>query len=260
MNAGGEGFYRVAYPPAWPARLVKSRTLTPRERFVLVDDAWAAVAAGTMTAADFFDFAHTFSDETDVIVWRALVVRLRNLTRVVRDDALEALKTSVGALVGPTFARLGWDALDDEGRASGMVRGLLLDAFGTIADDREVIGRPEYRDRPNTDADVVAACITVTASHGDSALWEDSPIASGTPRRPRINCATVRARAVPRRGARVAACAMAITDAYVHRTHRSCCSALHNGEHGPLVWSSCHHWDEITGRFPARSSRGCSRA
>ena len=84
MNAGGEGFYRVAYPPAWPARLVESGTLTPRERFVLVDDAWAAVVTGTMTAADFFDFAHTLRDETDVIVWRALVARLRNLTRVVR--------------------------------------------------------------------------------------------------------------------------------------------------------------------------------
>ena len=47
LNAGGEGFYRVAYPTAWPARLVASGALTARERFVLVDDAWAAVIVGT---------------------------------------------------------------------------------------------------------------------------------------------------------------------------------------------------------------------
>ena len=215
MNAGGEGFYRVAYPPAWPARLVESRTLTPRERFVLVDDAWAAVAAGTMTAADFFDFAHTLSDETDVIVWRALVVRLRNLTRVVRDDALEALRTSVGALVGPTFARLGWDAPDDEGPRERQLRGVLLDALGTIADDREVIGRAsEYRDRPNTDADVVAACITVTASHGDSALWEDFADRFRDAATPQDQLRYLYALAqFPDEALVFRACAMAITDA-----------------------------------------------
>ena len=264
MNAGGEGFYRVAYPPAWPARLVESRTLTPRERFVLVDDAWAAVAAGTMTAADFFDFAHTFSDETDVIVWRTLVVRLRNLTRVVRDDALDALKTSVGALVGPTFARLGWDAPDDEGPRERQLRGVLLDALGTIADDREVIGRAsEYRDRPNTDADVVAACITVTASHGDSALWEDFADRFRDAATPQDQLRYLYALAqFPDEALVLPRARWRSPTRYAHRTHRSCCSArctMASTVHS--CGSSC----AITGTrspdgSPARSSRGCSRA
>ena len=52
LNAGGEGFYRVAYPPAWPARLARSGRARPRaSASSLVDDAWAAVLVGTMPAA-----------------------------------------------------------------------------------------------------------------------------------------------------------------------------------------------------------------
>ena len=201
MNAGGEGFFRVAYPTAWPARLVASGTLTPRERFVLVDDAWAAVVTGSMPAADFLEFALTLGNEDDVIVWRTLVTRLRNLTRLVDGTALATLRSSVGALVQPTFARLGWDAPADEGPRDRQLRGVLLDALGTIANDREVIARTaEYLDRPDTDADVVAACINVSASHGGADLFEDFADRFRDRRdTPGPAALPVRARAVPRR-------------------------------------------------------------
>src|SRR5689334_9911100 len=46
LNAGGHGFYRVAYPQEWRDRLFDAGVLEPQERFTIVDDLWAAVIAG----------------------------------------------------------------------------------------------------------------------------------------------------------------------------------------------------------------------
>jgi puromycin-sensitive aminopeptidase len=173
-NAGGEGFYRVEYPADWPARLIATAGLSARERFVLVDDAWAGVLVGTMRAHEFLDFARAFGDESDLIVWRSLLARLRALTRLVDGDALARLRADAGDLARGAFTRLGWDARPDEDPRDRALRGVLLDGLGTVADDREVAARAaEYRDRDATDADVVAACVTVTAAHGYDDLFDD---------------------------------------------------------------------------------------
>ena len=57
LNAGGEGFYRVAYPTAWRNRLLDAGVLQPLERFALVDDLWASVLAGDATATEFLECA-----------------------------------------------------------------------------------------------------------------------------------------------------------------------------------------------------------
>ena len=72
LNAGGEGFYRVAYPPAGPPASSQSGTLTPRERFVLVDDAWAAVVVGHDVGRRVPRLRpHAGRARQDVVVWRA---------------------------------------------------------------------------------------------------------------------------------------------------------------------------------------------
>ena len=57
VNAGGHGFMRVAYDDALRARLVgrELASLTIIDRYNLVDDAWNAVVAGRLAAADFLD-------------------------------------------------------------------------------------------------------------------------------------------------------------------------------------------------------------
>ena len=117
LNAGGEGFYRVAYPPAWPARLVAvgrahaARALRARRRRVgrgaRRHDAGRRVPRLRRAR---------LRDETDVVVWRALVARLRSLTRLVDGRrARRACATGSARSSRPRFARLGWDAPADDG-------------------------------------------------------------------------------------------------------------------------------------------------
>ena len=66
-NAGGAAFVRVFYDDDLRARLTERAftDLTPAERQCLVDDAWASVVAGDVSASSFIDLVAGFSQETD---------------------------------------------------------------------------------------------------------------------------------------------------------------------------------------------------
>src|SRR6185369_3116298 len=100
---GGEGFYRVVYPAPWRDRLLDANVLEPLERFALVDDLWAAVLAGDATAAEFLSCARRFADESDPVVWRAVVGHLRASARLVEGDALEQMRAEIATIVRPTM-------------------------------------------------------------------------------------------------------------------------------------------------------------
>jgi puromycin-sensitive aminopeptidase len=87
VNAGGHGFYRVAYSDELRGRIDGDvlRTLSTLERYNLVDDAWAATVAGEMSADDLLSFLHGYVDERDHAVWQAITIALRGLGRLDRQ-------------------------------------------------------------------------------------------------------------------------------------------------------------------------------
>ena len=158
-NLGAHGFYRVRYAPdLLDALLDHLGDLTPLERYTLVDDAWAAVLAGTVDAADFVALAERFVDERDLSVWERIAGGLAVLDRVVDGDARDALHGRVAALVGPARAALGVDAAAGEDDRTRTLRGVLLqtaavlgeDASGPRAGDRAArpVPRPPAERRP----------------------------------------------------------------------------------------------------------------
>ena len=89
VNAGGHGFYRVAYSDELRARLTGAvlASLDSLERYNLVDDAWQEVVAGRLAAADYLTFLEGFSGERELAVWQAIVLGVRGLGRLLDDDA-----------------------------------------------------------------------------------------------------------------------------------------------------------------------------
>ncbi len=65
------------------------------ERYSLVDDAWAATVAGSMSAQDLLEFLEGFSTEREHAVWQAVVIALRGLGRLVGDEARPAFESKV---------------------------------------------------------------------------------------------------------------------------------------------------------------------
>ncbi len=204
LDAGGEGFYRVAYPEEWRDRLLDAGVLGSLERFSLVDDLWATVAAGHAPATDILALARKLRGEDDLVVWRVLLSVLRGTARLVEGDALARLQADVADVVAPTFSRLGWEPAAAEDARTRQLRGIVLDAMGTLVEDPSVIGRARETDTDaGTDPDVASACVAIMAASGDDETFDDFAERAGDCRHPASAAPlSVRARNVPDRSAR----------------------------------------------------------
>src|SRR5581483_231223 len=115
-NAGGHGFYRVAYAPVLLDRLTgQLEVLAPIERFGLVSDAFALAQAGDLRAEAFLELTARFRDEADRNVWAVILGALAYVNRALDDEARPALEAFVRDRVRPAAAGLGAPA--ERGRA-----------------------------------------------------------------------------------------------------------------------------------------------
>jgi len=179
VNAGGHGFFRVAYDDELRSRLTGHvlAELSTLERYGLLDDAWAATIAGRLDATSLLEFVSGFGDERELGVWQMIGIILRGLGRLVDGDALVAYRTRVRDLVGPALTELG-DPTDGESDLVGKLRGLLTSLHGSLARDADTIARCRHlfavasADPASVDPELTAAATGVVAVTGDAADYE----------------------------------------------------------------------------------------
>lgn len=179
VNAGGHGFYRVAYSASLLSRLT-GRTLAGMatiERYTLVDDAWNAVVAGRLPASDYLEFLDAFTAEREYAVWQSIAHGLRSIGRLVEGDAYEALRRRICALVRPALAELGWEPLSGEGDLRAKLRGLLVSVLAVNGNDAETKAacRRLFDDHARGVAvhpELIAAATNVVAATGDRSDYE----------------------------------------------------------------------------------------
>ncbi len=177
VNADGHGFYRVRYSPDLLKRLTGTvhDNLSAVERFNLVNDTWAAALAGLTPLADYMDLLLLFEDETEHTVWSAILGSLRYLNRLLDPAQRPALHARVHSLVGPSIRRLGWQPADGEDALVGQLRGELLNALGTLGNDRATQAEARARyvayksDSASVDPNLVPALVSIVAHSGTEA-------------------------------------------------------------------------------------------
>jgi puromycin-sensitive aminopeptidase len=253
LNAGGEGFYRVAYPAPWRDRLLGAGVLEPLERFALVDDLWAAVLAGEATAEQFLECLRRFTDETDPVVWRAVIGHLRGAARLVEGDALARMRAEIAAIVGPALRRMGWDGRSDDARAR-QLRGLLINVLGSNAHDRDTIARARevYANPSTADADVQSAVIAVVASSGTVDDFDEFLARAAVTPSPQEQLRYLYALGeFPAETLALRAVERSLTDEIRPQTGPFVVQrALRNRDHGAAVWAFVRdNWSQITSRF-----------
>jgi puromycin-sensitive aminopeptidase len=262
-NQGANGFYRVRYSDELRDRLVAHRNeLTALERFVLVDDTWAAVLAGTVGAASFLRLAEDFADETDLSVWERLTAGLAALERVLDGDARAAFAARVRALVTPALERLGPDVRDGDDDRTRTLRGVLTTTAALVGDDEAVVARSRerldaYLDDPSSlEASLAASALAVGATLGDTATYDRllaAYRASGNPQdRERLmySLARFRAPALLQRTLELAFTSeVRSQDApYLLR------DTIANRANGAAAWNYvASRWDDANRRFPSNS-------
>jgi puromycin-sensitive aminopeptidase len=176
VNAGGHGFYRVAYDAELLASIgERLDTLQAVERALLLDDTWASVLAGDTSAADFLTLARRFDHEHDPAVWTTLAGSLGAIDRLLDGAARTAFQELVRSIARPAFEGLGWDPSFGESELLAQTRQLVLTVLGTLGADSEVQARARLgleRGSGALDPNVEAACIDIVASVGTDEEWE----------------------------------------------------------------------------------------
>jgi puromycin-sensitive aminopeptidase len=253
VDAGGEGFYRVSYPDEWRDRLLDARVLEPLERFSLVDDLWATVLAGGARAGDLLTLTRKLRGEEDLVVWRVLLSVLRATARLVEGDALVRLRAEVADLLAPTFARLGWEPGAAEDDRTRQLRGIVIDAMGTLVEDPSVIARArETEADSNTDPDIASACVAIVAATGDDETFAEYVRRAAAETTPQGQLRYLYALgAFPTEALALRAARHALSDDVRPQNGPFVIQrALRNREHGPAVWVFLRdHWDEVRARF-----------
>ena len=180
VNAGGQGYYRVRYSQDLMSALKRDMytQLSPVERFSLVNDTWATTLAGYTSLRDYLALVDLLRDETDINVWTTVIGSMHHLNRILDDAQCATLRGRMRALIAPSVDRLGWEAVAGEAELQSQLRGDLITALGTLAEDadcqeraRQLFARYES-DSGAVDRNVVPALVGIVAHTGGAAEYE----------------------------------------------------------------------------------------
>ena len=262
VNAGGHGFFRVAYSDELRALLSGDvvAAMPTLERYNLVDDAWNAVIAGAMDTIEFVDLAEHFVDEREYGVWRSIATGLRGVRRLIGEDdaALAGYQRRVRALVGPALDELGEPA-PGEADLTAKLRGLLLGLMAVQGGDDAARQRAaDYyaawdADHTSLDGDLAAAATSIVAATGDAADYERMLEHYRTGETPQVQLRHLYALAEFDHAELMArTCELAMSDEVKTQNApfllRAC---IGNRRHGAQAWEYVRrHWDQINQRLP----------
>jgi puromycin-sensitive aminopeptidase len=271
VNTGGDGFFRSAPAPDLLTELAAAGR-PPLERFVLLDDAWAALVAGRLEPGVLVDLLRVaVHGETDVSVWRRAARILQDLGRLAGPAGRERVAALTRELAAPALAEVelrldagrstdpgavGTTDGDPDGGADAEreLRGVLVAVLGTVGRDpavRERAGRVFTDDdaEPELAAaalEVVAATATDEQHHEIEARWRSA----GTPQ---DELRYLRALAdAPDPGAFDRLLDLALTEIRPQNAPYLLRRALTHQEHPARAWRFvAGHWDRMLERFPA---------
>jgi puromycin-sensitive aminopeptidase len=180
-NAGAHGFYRVRYSQELLAALRQggmTTQLTAVERFGLVNDAWAATLAGIVSLSDYLELIDLLAGETDVNVWTTMIASMHHMQRILDDVQCKKLAQRLLVVLSPAFERLGWSVRPGEGELESQLRGDLIGALGTVADDAATQDRARLlfadyeKNRESVDRNVIPALVAILSHTGGKAEYE----------------------------------------------------------------------------------------
>jgi puromycin-sensitive aminopeptidase len=257
-NVAGNGFFRVVTDDELRVALASDPGATPLERFVLIDDTWAAFLAdlvGLDAVVSVLDVlgAH----ETDPSVWKRLAGTARDVARLAGAEHRGAVSGWIDGLAGGALARIetAIDGADPDPRRLE-VRGVLFSLAGTDGADASV--RTEARQRvddPATDPELRAASIAVIAASATPAEHADLERRWRAAETPQEELRYLHAlvdgedpelfdRAVD----------LAVTEVRSQNAPYLLRRAIDRPVLGARAWhTTSRRWDEVTDRFPSNS-------
>ncbi len=260
VNAGGSGYFRVAYPSATLGRLAgRIGELAPLERYNLVSDTWAAVLAGRAPVDDLLGVATALerSHERDPSVWSVVLGALALFDRVIAEDDRPVLARAVRALLSPLADDLGFDPRPDDTERVPSLRAGVIRSLGTVGADPGVRDEAAKRfggggDAAPLDPDTESAILDVVAATGDAGVFDAYLARYRAPANPQEENRYLYALASfedPVLAGR--AFELALGEVRTQNAPFLIQLLLANRTTGPATWGRVtESWDEVVDRFP----------
>lgn len=180
VNAGGHGFYRVRYSSELSASLKQhlQTKLSSVERFTLLNDAWATTLASLNSLPDYLSLIELFRDESDLNVWTTLIGSGYHLHRIFDDSQDRRFQQRMRQILAPAVQRVTWSPKEGESELDRQLRGELIGALGTIANDATCQERArllyaEYeKNSDSVEKNLIPALVSIIAHTGNTADYE----------------------------------------------------------------------------------------
>jgi puromycin-sensitive aminopeptidase len=261
VNAGGEGFFRVAYDDAMFAGLIdRLPSLDPIERYAVISDAFASVVKGDVDAASYLSLVSRLSDEDEVDVWAIALSGVAELDRIASSDDRPAMQAYVRQLVSDKANELGWSVGEAESDRHRQMRGLLLRTLGNLGQDRPTIETASsvYGADGDVDAEIADAALMIVAANDDGSRFDEFIERSRSATNPQQTVKYLRAAtqiASPDTARRLF---HMVLEGEVRTQDSFWVLALLLGhrDNGPMIWGLIEdHWDKVMEVVPPVTKR-----
>jgi aminopeptidase N len=182
VNAGGAGFYRVAYEPKHLQDLTQRfGELSGVDRVTLVSDTFALMQAGHVPMASYFSLLAALGridDASAAMLWTVASRQLEFLdTALAGTPAQPQLRAAARKLLAPQLARLGWKPRPKEDAQAGQFRAMLIEHLAQFDDEptvQEAMRRfdDDEAARAPLPASMRAAVVIAAGIHADRARFD----------------------------------------------------------------------------------------
>jgi len=253
VNAGGTGFYRVAYGANELAAISRRLLdLSEGERAALFSDTWESVLVGRSTYGDLLGLAARIGELDEAAPWVPVNQALRAANRLVDDEGRESLAAVTRRLVGPQLERLGWQRSKGEREGATELRPVVIDMLGTLGEDRGVINEALRRfDDGRVAGDLGHAILSITVQQdreGDVELIESRRLVAPNPQEAEMYLFAPTS--TPSLAVATALFERCFDDVRTQDAPYLVGALVRNRHVGPEIWRLLtKHWDEALDRF-----------
>ena len=254
VNAGGSGFYRVAYGDDELAAISSDLTLLDEiERAALFSDTWAAVLVGGATLANLLTLGTGLQDLDEPSAWRVVVNAMGMVERFGDEESRSALAGVARRLLRPVLTRLGWEPRSGESEQAVQLRALVVESLGTLGREGAVMIEALRRfDAEEVSGNLARAIVTITAianRPGTADVFEARRRSASTPQEEeRYLFALARIPDVSEAATLFERC---LGDIRNQDAPFVIASLVNQRAIGPVIWRTLRErWNDVTSHFP----------
>ena len=180
FNAGGQGYYRVAYDPESLNKLTASvGKMSPQEKISLLDNQWALTRADRDSVGDFLALIEGMKNSRE----RAVLERIDDRLEYVHDNLLTAadrprFEAWVQQLLRPALTEFGWKPAPGDDAERRTARARVIKALGFAGEDPDVIAKSRdlvlaaLNGKATLEPEQRSTLVDLTAKHGDADLYD----------------------------------------------------------------------------------------